>query len=366
MVCNPFTAFCQGVWKGYLGYCCNKYGFERRAQRACMAEISSRVGGHLRSWEKEKSTPSFMADFNTYAPTVKRIVPCRRFGRDPRDLGLRVRFAIGDNTLHPTNVLPNNQVAASTVRALDPAGEDPEPMEIDEVWEADDLVPQQVPDPPDRPIWPPILPCDKHEVHAAKRRRLGLEGSEYAMFDGKGRSLGVRSINAPVANRWGLAAKRRRLNGWSGDYAMINEDGKDFYVRSIYTPIVSLPEAFAPKVEAPTPRSDTGVDSIIPADHTGDEGRGAVTASDSPAANIVDSEEVSREAADESIMSDDSEVEDGSSVEPGVSEVDDSESHQLEPPPQPLRRSARLAARRTPRRSARLAAKPRVCYKGMC
>jgi len=195
---------------------------------------------------------------------------------------------------------------------------------------------------------------------------LGLEGSEYAMFDGKGRTMGVRSLNAPIANPTRLDAKRRRLNGWSGDYAMIGEDGKVFYVRSIYTPRVSLPEAFAPKVEAPTPRSDTGVDSIIQAGHTGDEGRGAVIASESPAADIVDSEEVSREASDEFVMSDDSEVEDGSSVEPGVSEQDDSESHQLEPPPQPLRRSARLAARRTPRRSARLAAKPRVCYKGMC
>lgn len=363
MVCfNPFTAFSQVVWKGIHGYCRIKYEDERRAQRTRMAEIRLGVEGHLQSWQKEQSTPSFMADFNTYAPIVKRIVPRRRFGRDPTDLDLRVRFAIGDNNLRPTNVLANSQGAASTVRALDSAGgADPEPMEIDEVWESDDVIRPSAPNPLDRPIWPPIL--HKHEVHAAKRRRLGLEGSEYAMFDGKGRSLGVRSINAPLANRWRLDAKRRRLNGWSGDYAMIGTDGKEFYVRSIYTPIVSLPEAFAPKVEAPTPRSDTGVDSLIPAGNTGDRGRGAVVASESPAAN---SEEVSREASDESVVSDDSEVEDGSSVEPGVSEEDDSDSCQLEPPPQPLRRSARLAARRTPRRSARLAAKPRVCYKGMC
>ena len=46
--------------------------------------------------------------------------------------------------------------------------------------------------------------------------------------------------------------------------------------------------------------------------------------------------------------------------------IDDDEPTLVEPPAQPLRRSARIAARRPVRRSARLAAKPRVCYKGMC
>ena len=50
----------------------------------------------------------------------------------------------------------------------------------------------------------------------------------------------------------------------------------------------------------------------------------------------------------------------------GVGEGSFDSSAVLESHPAPLRRSARLAARASPRRSARLAAKPRVCYKGMC